>query len=529
METTEHTLHKNFVKNDLHLLLCDNDVWQNWVKIMRLYARGLLPNTKGETKSEGLDQNPKLPTLKSGQIQQAPGTVTLGPTLFRCISSLQRSEVLDIQTALLDKRILLKKGKQTHQREDMEECAWKLKIDRVLKDAIVAFYFDLTREKMTWEQVCETYKLGECEYNQLKSYSQSFVRDSLNRTKKNPSLPKSVATLLNHLYRASMGIVSQQESIPWTIRGVGFDMTKITSFCSEEHVPFQLAIMDLHGTKEQLSVDFFSKLALALNTLNSQYEYIFVCFVDFITIAMLVEGISSQSTKVHYEFGVIHTQKDDAWTSGTVEIATVVLFISKVDKFEAIDKVFTKNVSISGSSGKEFINREFIDELITGFCPEHSYVIELYCGGVVLEESLLNKRRCISLCKDELEAMALESECSALLDSQPFLQEWCGASGGDTKGQSLDDAERQNLQNIHIDDQPSTEDDNESDEDEEKDIDDEEKVDDEEKDINDEDEEKDFEDEGQKREEDQGRRSEEDQGQRSEEDQGQKNDQGRKM
>lgn len=140
METTEHTLHKNFVKFDLHLLLCDDDVWQNWVKIMRLYAKGLLPNTKGETPTKGLDQNPRLPTLKSGQIQQAPGTVQLGPTLFRCILGLQKSEVLDIQTSLLDKRILLKKGNQTHQRMDMEEMAWKLKIDRVLKDAITTFY-----------------------------------------------------------------------------------------------------------------------------------------------------------------------------------------------------------------------------------------------------------------------------------------------------------------------------------------------------------------------------------------------------
>ncbi len=465
METTEHTLHKNFVKNDLHLLLCDDDVWQNWVMIMRLYERGLLPNTKGETQTEGLDQNLKLPTLKSGQIQQAPGTVTLGPTLFRCILGLQKSEVLEIQTSLLEKIILLKKGKQTHQRMDMEEMAWKLKTDRVLKDAITAFYFDLTREKMTWEQVCDKYKLAEYEYNQLKIYSQSFVKDSLNRTKKNPSLPKSVVTLLNHLYRASMGIVSQQESIPWTIRGVGFDMTKITKFCSEEHVPFQLAIMDLHGTKEQLSAEFFSKLALAMNTLNSQYEYIFVCFVNFIYIAMLIEGISSQSTKLHYEFGVIHTQKDDAWMSGTVEIATVVLFISKVDKFEAIDKVLTKNVFASSSSGgqnKEFIDKGFIDGLITGLCPEHSYVIEIYCGGVVLEQSLLMKRRCIALCKDDLEAMALESRCSALLDNHPSLKEWCGASSN-TKKQTLDDTEKENLQNIHIDDPPSTEEEDESD------------------------------------------------------------------
>lgn len=161
----------------------------------------------------------------------------------------------------------------------------------------------------------------------MKSYSQSYVKDSLNRAKKTPSLPKSVTTLLNHLYRAAMGIVSQNESIPWKIKGVGFDMMKIKDFCNEEHVPFQLAILDVHGTKEQLSTEFFSSLALNLNILNAQYEYILVCFIDHMNIGMLVEGISSQSTKVYYEVGGIHTTRDDSWTAGKLEIATVALFV----------------------------------------------------------------------------------------------------------------------------------------------------------------------------------------------------------
>lgn len=83
VETTEHTLQKGFVKTDLHLLLCDEDVWKNWVKIMKQYARGLLPNTKGEIIDEGSNENPKFLTMKGGQIRQAPGTVMLAPTLFR--------------------------------------------------------------------------------------------------------------------------------------------------------------------------------------------------------------------------------------------------------------------------------------------------------------------------------------------------------------------------------------------------------------------------------------------------------------
>ena len=147
----------------------------------------------------------------------------------------------------------------------MDEMAWKLKTNRVLKEAILSFFFDLTREKLSWEQVCEKYKLGEHEYTQIRSYSQYYVKDSLNRAKKTPSLPKSVVTLLNHLYRANMGIISQDESIPWKIKGVGFDMGKIKDFCNAQHIPFQLVVLDLHGTKEQLSTYFFANLTPPIN------------------------------------------------------------------------------------------------------------------------------------------------------------------------------------------------------------------------------------------------------------------------
>lgn len=85
--------------------------------------------------------------------------------LFRCISGLERSEVLKLQQAILSKTILLKKGKHTAHRMDMDEMAWNLKTERVLKEAVLSFLFDLTREKLSWEQVCEKYK----------SYSQSYV------------------------------------------------------------------------------------------------------------------------------------------------------------------------------------------------------------------------------------------------------------------------------------------------------------------------------------------------------------------
>lgn len=461
METTEHTLQKGFVRSDMHLLLCEENVWLNWIKIMRQYARGQLPNTKGETQSESAEQGSKIPTLKGGRIQQASGTVTLGPTLFRCISGLENHEVITLQRAILDGSILLKKSKHTIHKVDMEEMAWQLKTDRVLKQVIIGYFFDLTRDMLTWEEVCTQYKLGDYEYKQMRSYSHSYVKDYLNRAKKSPSLPTSMVTLLNHLYRAAKGIVSQQESIPWKIRGVGFDISKITTFCSAEHVPFQLAILDLHGTKDPLSIEYFSGLITALNMLNSQFEYIVVCFIDFVNIGKLVEGVSSQATKLHYEVGVIDTKRKDAWTAGATEIASVALFISKVNTFEVIDKVLSNKVLISGSSGGKgyFLKRGFIDGLITGFCPEQSYVLDIYCGGHVLEQSLLNKRRCIALCKDEFEAMEIESQCSSLMESDASLQEWCGAHVALQKQTiQLDEEDKENLDNIDVDDQPSGDD-----------------------------------------------------------------------
>ena len=108
---------------DLHLFLCDDEIWKNWVKIMTQYARGLLPNTKGETIQEGSSENPKFLIMKGGQICQAPRTIMLAPTLFRCIARLDQSEVLELQSAILDRTILIKKGKHFFERVDMEEMA----------------------------------------------------------------------------------------------------------------------------------------------------------------------------------------------------------------------------------------------------------------------------------------------------------------------------------------------------------------------------------------------------------------------
>ena len=103
----------------------------------------------------------------------------------------------------MNKYVLLNKGKQTKDMVDMEEYAWGLKVDRILKASIIEYFTQLTSERLTWDQICDKYKLGDYEYNQLKSYTQLFATYHLIPSKKNSSFPKSAITLLNHLYRAS--------------------------------------------------------------------------------------------------------------------------------------------------------------------------------------------------------------------------------------------------------------------------------------------------------------------------------------
>lgn len=428
METTEYTLQKGFVKNDLHLLLCEDTVWKNWVSIMDTYARGGLPNTKGDLLASSTTAEQWLPKLKDGKIQQAPGTVMLGPTIFRCIAGLEVSEVLSLQEALLNKVIILKKGKHTKNWTDMEELAWSMKVERVLKVAIIDFYHDLSKEKLDWNQTCEQYKIGDHEYNQLKSYSEAFVKDSLNRTKRTPSLPQTVVTLLHHLYRASQGQPMAESSIPWTIKGVGLDMEKLGSFCRQNHLPFRLAIMDARGLHSELSNDSISTMISHLNAMNSLLEYVLVCFADFISIGAIVEGVSTQAGKVHYEVGVVIKDDEHTFTRGQYAYASIIMFISKGNAFESIHKAAGDKVLIStnANANDNTIDKDFLMRLIESFCPQQNYVVDIFSGGYVLQQSLISKRRCIAFCKNDVEAMNLESKCSEMLESIPHLQEWCG-------------------------------------------------------------------------------------------------------
>ena len=150
-------------------------------------------------------------------------------------------------------------------------------------------------------------------------------------------------------------------------------------------------------------------------------------FIDFTNVKLLVQGFSSQSTKIHIEYGNLQTTRQESWMDGIVEIAMVALFINKVDTFEAIDKSSITRVIFWGYHGKnqKVVDRSFINSLITGFCPEKTYVMDIFCAGVVMEQSFLKNWRVIVLCKDDIKTINLEAQCSSLLESNLTLQEWC--------------------------------------------------------------------------------------------------------
>lgn len=100
-------------------------------------------------------------TLKGGQLQQAPGTMTLGPTMFRCIAGLQPNEVRTLQEKFHAENVLLKKGKKVEGLNDMEEKAKEMKVNHALKVAIVEFYFNRTSQISNWETIYDEYHIGD--------------------------------------------------------------------------------------------------------------------------------------------------------------------------------------------------------------------------------------------------------------------------------------------------------------------------------------------------------------------------------
>ena len=58
------------------------------------------------------------------------------------------------------------------------------------------------------------------------------------------------------------------------------------------------------------------------------------------------------------------------------------------------------------SAREDKIDADFILCLIEGFSLEQNHVLELFLGGIVLQQSLLSKRRCIAICEDDLEGFS---------------------------------------------------------------------------------------------------------------------------
>lgn len=435
----ELSLQKGFFKLDSHLILCDDDIFKDWQLIMNRYAKGSLPNTKGEVTNFNYGLAKKT-TLKGGQLQQAPGTVTLGPTIFRCIAGLLPDEVRILQKDILKGRIVLKKGKKAVDLVDMEEMTKKMKVNRVLKEEVVAYFSSFTLQKLDWTNVCNTYHIGDEEYGKLYSWAQDWAKDKLNKTKVTPSLPKSITSFLHYLYQKSNGQRRMGHELPWKIHLV--EKNKVYGFCSElEQVPFSLAILDATLENKDGSLfleESFEDVVKGLDALNSDPEYILLSFVDFIHIGNLVQAVAKVATKYHHEIGTIDLQNKKSWMGGCASLAVVVIYISKMDHFDTLSNLHERKVFISWSASSSnlectekkkslhnsVIDRGFLSSLIQGLCPEHRFVIDVFSGGNVLIESLISHRKCLALTTNPNEVEFLDSTCSRLVEEDKSVSQW---------------------------------------------------------------------------------------------------------
>ena len=175
---------------------------------------------------------------------------------------------------------------------------------------------------------------------------------------------------------------------------------------------------------------------------------------------------------MYYEIGTISKENDLSLTRGIAAYASVVLFVSKGSNFESIDKTPGEKAFISTtvSTREDTIDMDFIFYLIERFSPQQNYVLDLFSGGVVLQQSLMSKRRCIAVCRDDLEAMVLMTKCSQIVEDNPQIQEWYGAEVSLLEKQTIEfnDAERDALDNIEVDEQPSGDEEDEEEDNEKK-------------------------------------------------------------
>ncbi|KAJ7545949.1 hypothetical protein O6H91_08G017600 [Diphasiastrum complanatum] len=106
------------------MVTCDNDVFDNWMKIMEMYVAGQLPNTRGNIEPF-VEKKITKGKNKIGLVKQAPGTVNLCATLFRCIEGLDPDQVRGLQAEIMAKKVLIKKGKGVEDKIDMDDACKK--------------------------------------------------------------------------------------------------------------------------------------------------------------------------------------------------------------------------------------------------------------------------------------------------------------------------------------------------------------------------------------------------------------------
>ena len=108
-------------------------------------------------------------------------------------------------------------------------------------------YSKLSNVDVDWDEICQTYSIGDEEYNYLYTSPTNYIKLATNRAKATPStLPKPVTSYLSFLYRRAMGTEAQVDQLPWTICVLGKRMEDIDNSLRKlaNSIPIGIAIIE---------------------------------------------------------------------------------------------------------------------------------------------------------------------------------------------------------------------------------------------------------------------------------------------
>jgi len=286
------------------MITCCDDIFEKWLDIIKKYVGGHLPNTRGDVIP--LEEGNSKGNLKVGQIKQAPNTVQLNTTLFRCFLGLGPEEVRQIQAQILDGKVWVKCAKDVPYHVDMEEACRKLKGDKCLQEAIVDYYKNLSNLDVDWGQVQEMYGIGDAEYDHIYKASTQYIKLATHRAKATPSiLPKAVTSYLSFLYRKSKGLEAREDIFPWIICVIGNEiggMMKHVEVFSNQ-IPVGLVILEAQYSL-QWKLQDFEILLSGIDNINVGTHYVMVSFISFAKIGTFIDAFQKRQGSFHYEVGV---------------------------------------------------------------------------------------------------------------------------------------------------------------------------------------------------------------------------------